>query len=161
MSDHLPDPESPRGGATDDGHTEEYPTVDRHARDVRSTDRAWLAGDDSGDATRSGSARRRTGSASGCPLAALVALLLVAGGFWGGAALEKSHAAAARAALRAWRPASDRRGRQAPERQGASASIAALPACSPAPPRRATGTISVVDGNTLYVDAPRRGRSSR
>lgn len=146
MSDHLPDPESPRGGATDDGHTEEHPTVtDTLANPVDG--RGWLAGDDSGDADEEWVSQTTHGIRLAVPAAALVALLLVAGGFWAGAALQKSQGgsssgvAGVAARFRAGAGTGTTGGSGASRFAGLFASTAA-----------AAGTISVVDGNTLYVD---------
>ena len=83
------------------------------------------------------------------PVAALLAVVLVAGGFWGGAELQKNQGGsssslagvAARFRSAAGAGATGATGSTASRFGGLFASTAA-----------AAGTISVVDGNTLYVD---------
>jgi hypothetical protein len=83
----------------------------------------------------------------GGPAAALVALVLVAGGFWGGAALQKSHGGSTSALAGV---AARFRTAAGTGATGTAASrFAGLFGGSTA---ATAGTISVVDGNTLYVE---------
>ena len=89
MSDHLPDPESSGRWPLDDGHTEEYPTI-AHALATPLDRPEWLAGDDAGDADEEWVSQTTHGIRLGMPVAALLAVVLVAAGFWGGAELQKN-----------------------------------------------------------------------
>jgi hypothetical protein len=79
------------------------------------------------------------------PLAALAASALVAGGFWGGAAVEKGHASTSGAAAAL---AARFRGGAAGGFAGGAAGFGSATGGTTA---AATGTVSVVDANTLYV----------
>jgi hypothetical protein len=147
LSDHLPDPESFGRAPLDDGHTEEYPTIANAL--ATPLDRPnWLAGDDAGDADEEWVSQTTHGIRLGMPVAALLAVVLVAAGFWAGAELQKNQGGpssslaglAARFRGAAGAGATGATGSTA-SRFGGFASTAA-----------ASGTISVVDGNTLYVD---------
>jgi hypothetical protein len=91
------------------------------------------------------------------PLAGLLAVLLVAAGFWGGAALEKSHGGgssggAASAASFAARFRGLRAGAAGGGAGGAAAGGAGgFAGFGGAAAAGTSGTISIVDGNTLYV----------
>jgi hypothetical protein len=89
------------------------------------------------------------------PTAAIVLVLLVAAGFWGGAVVEKSHrssSSTAGAALAA-RFRSAQAGGTGTSSSGAGGSFAAggFPGFGGASSSAATGTVSVVDGKTLYI----------
>jgi hypothetical protein len=90
MSEHPPDPERSPRAPLDDGHTEEYPAVTQTLA-APAGGAAWLAGEDGGDSDEEWVSQTTRGIRLGVPAAALLAIVLVAGGFWGGAALEKSH----------------------------------------------------------------------
>ena len=89
------------------------------------------------------------------PVAALAALLLVAAGFWGGAVVEKDHGSSSAAAAQpqASPLGSGRRATGATGASGATGAGAASGGFSGfgGATSAAAGTISVVDGNTLYV----------
>jgi len=155
VSDDLPDTESSARWPLDEGHTEEYPTITQPL--AGPLDRPdWLAGDDAGgggDADDEWVSQTAHGIRLGIPVAALAAVVLVAAGFWGGAELQKSQGgtssslagAAARFRSAAGAGATGATG----SRTGAAGSrFGGLVASAAA----AAGTISVVDGNTLYVD---------
>ena len=88
MSDHGPDPES-SAESIEDGNTEDHPTV-TEAISTPHDGPGWLVGDDGGDSAEEWVSQTTHGIRLAVPAAALVALLLVAGGFWAGAALQKS-----------------------------------------------------------------------
>ena len=146
MSDQIPDTESASRAPRDDGHTEEYPTVTQTLATPLEGP-GWLAGDDAGDSDEEWVSQTTHGIRLGVPAAALLAVVLVAGGFWGGAELQKSQGgsssslAGVAARFRSAAGATGAAGSTASRFGGLFASTAA-----------ATGTISVVDGNTLYVD---------
>jgi hypothetical protein len=95
------------------------------------------------------------------PTAALVALLLVGGGFWAGAALQKSHgsssssgagsAASFLSRLRSTAGASGATGTGQTGTTGAGAGATGAGGFGLGSSAAATGTISVVDGKVLYV----------
>lgn len=77
------------------------------------------------------------------PIAAMLAILFVAAGFWGGVTLEKNHGASGSAASLASRFRSARSGTTSTTGASGFGGFTSSSA--------ATGTISVVDGNTLYI----------
>lgn len=77
------------------------------------------------------------------PIAVLLALLFAAGGFWGGVALEKNHGSSGSAASVASRFRSARSTTTGTTGASGFAGFTSTAA--------AAGTISVVDGNTLYI----------
>ncbi len=144
MSDEEPRPENPTlptdPGA---GQTEEYPTMSEPPipplayGEEADEDDEWLS---------TGSAR---GIRLSVPVALLVAVLLVGGGVWGGATLEKNHGGSSGVAASL---ASRFRGL----RSGATGATGALGGsgfsfAGGGAAAGTTGTISVVAGNTLYV----------
>jgi len=144
LSHDLPGPENSGRWPLDDGHTEEHPTTaNALATPLEQPD--WLAGDEVGE-DEEWVSQTTHGIRLAIPVAALTAVVLVAGGFWGGAELQKSQggtssplasvAARFRSALGAGATGAGGAGFA-----GRFASTAA-----------AAGTISVVDGNTLYVN---------
>ena len=152
MSDNPPGPESSGPPPLDDGHTEEYPTVTQALATPRDGETGWLAGDDGGDSDDEWVSQTTHGIRLGLPAAALLAVLLIAGGFWGGAALQKSQNGSSSSTLA---------GVAARFRSAAAGAVGATGAAGSAASRfgglfgsaaAAAGTISVVDGNTLYVD---------
>jgi hypothetical protein len=146
MSDHLPDPESSGGRAIDDGHTEEHPTVTETLATPLDGP-GWLAGDDADESDEQWVSQTTHGIRLAVPAAALLAVVLVAGGFWAGAALQKSQGgsssavAGVAARFRSAAGAGATGGSAASRFGGLFASSAGT-----------AGTISVVDGNTLYVN---------
>jgi hypothetical protein len=86
----------------------------------------------------------RRGIRLGFPAAALIALLVAAAGFWGGAALQKSHGTSSSSAASGL--AARFRGAAAPGATGAGPGAGFGGGAA-----GTTGTISVVDGKTLYV----------
>jgi len=146
MSDNPPDQESTAGRPVDDGHAEEYPTGTQTL--VAPLDGpGFLTGDDGGDSDEEWVSQTTHGIRLGMPAAALVALVLVAGGFWGGAELQKSQGGSSTSALAG--VAARFRSAAGTGATGAAGSrFGGLFASTAA----AAGTISVVDGNTLYVD---------
>jgi hypothetical protein len=141
LSDHLPDPESSGRWPLDDGHTEETPTI-ANALDQPE----WLAGDEAGDADEEWVSKTTHGIRLGVPVAALLAVVLVAAGFWGGAELQKSHSGTSTTSLAG--VAARFRSAAGAGATGATGSrLGGLFASTAA----AAGTVSVVDGDTLYV----------
>lgn len=153
MSDHLPDPESSGRQPLDDGHTEEYPTI-AHALATPLDGPEWLAGDDGGDADEEWVSQTTHGIRLGVPVAALLAVVLVAGGFWGGAELQKNHSGGTTSALAS--VAARFRSTAGAGATGATGSTGSTASRFGgggfASSAAAAGTISVVDGDTLYVD---------
>jgi hypothetical protein len=147
MSDHLPDPESSGQPPLDDGHTEEYPTVTQTLA-TPPDGPGWLAGDEAGDSDEEWVSQTTHGIRLGVPAAALLAVLLIAGGFWVGAALEKSQNGGSSSALAGVAA----RFRSAAGATGAAGSAASRFGGLFASTAAATGTISVVDGDALYVN---------
>jgi len=150
MSDHLPDPERSGRWPLDDGRAEEQPTVTQPLA-TPPDEPGWLAGDDGGDSDEEWVSQTTHGIRLGMPAAALLALVLVAGGFWGGSALQKNQGSSSTGALvgvaARFRSAA---GAGATGAAGAAGSrFAGLFGGSTA---AAAGTISVVNGDTLYVD---------
>ena len=147
MSDQLPDPESSGRSPLDEGHADEYPTT-ANALATPLDQPGWLAGDGDGDADEEWVSQTTHGIRLAIPVAALAAVVLVAAGFWGGAELQKNQGGtstslaglAARFRGAAGAGATGATG-SLTSRFGGFASTAA-----------AAGTISVVDGNTLYVN---------
>jgi len=88
------------------------------------------------------------------PVAGLIAVLLVAGGFWGGAAVEKSHMGSSAASAGGAGAGLASRFRAAFANGGAGTTGAGGGASFGGSGAAATGTISVVDGKTLYVSGP-------
>ena len=89
MSDDLPDPERSGRSPLDEGHSAEYPTT-AHALATPLDPPKWLADDDAGDEDEEWVSQTTHGIRLGIPVAALAAVVLVAGGFWGGAELQKN-----------------------------------------------------------------------
>ncbi len=146
MSDHGPDPES-SAESIEDGNTEDHPTV-TEAISTPHDGPGWLVGDDGGDSAEEWVSQTTHGIRLTVPAAVLVALVLVAGGFWAGAALQKGQGssssggvAGVAARFRAAAGAGATGGSGASRFAGLFGSTAA-----------AVGTVSVVNGNTLYVD---------
>ena len=148
MSDQIPDTESSSRAPLDDGHsTEGYPTS-AQALATPLDQPESLAGDDAGDADEEWVSQTTHGIRLGMPVAALLAVVLVAAGFWGGAELQKNHSgtssslAGVTARFRSAAGAGATGATGASRFGGLSASTAA-----------AAGTITVVDGDTLYVSS--------
>jgi len=149
MSDHLPGPEDSGRWPLDDGHAEEDPTVTQTLA-TPPDEPGWLARDDAGDSDEEWVSQTTHGIRLGVPAAALLALVLVAGGFWGGAALQKSHGGSTSTlAGVAARFRSAAGGVGATGTAGVAASRFGGLFASTA---GTVGTISVLDGNTLYVE---------
>jgi hypothetical protein len=86
------------------------------------------------------------------PVAALLALVLLGAGFWGGAALEKSHnGGSSGAGAAAGFAARFRSGRSGAATGTSGASGFSFPGGGFGSSSAASGTISVVDGDTIYV----------
>jgi hypothetical protein len=153
LSDDSPSLESSAAWPSDGGRTEEYPTVP-HTPTAPLEGADLLASDGSDDADEEWVPQTTRGIRIGVPAAVLLAIVLVAGGFWGGAALEKSHAGTSSSVL----------GTLASRFRSAATGASGASGASGAAGFRfggglggsgaaATGTISVVDGDTLYVEA--------
>ena len=142
MSDHDPTPE---GVPPVEGHTAEYPTV---VSGLELDELSFgAAADEDDEWPVKGPAR---GVRLAVPAAALLALLLVAAGFWCGAIVEKRHAASsanggAAAAFARFRSIGGTTGAS-----GASGP-AGFPGGFGGSTAGTTGTISVIDGDTLYI----------
>ncbi len=150
-------------GPTGAGETEEYPTLASGATtpdDLLTSPHYEEEGDDEWPIR--GPAR---GLRLSLPAAAIATLLLVAGGFWGGAALEKSHAGSSSASAASSFAARFRAaaaggttttgtsttgttGRAGAAGGGFGGFGGGFGGASSA---AATGTVSVVDGKTLYI----------
>jgi len=152
MSDHLPGPENSGVGPLD-GYAEEDPTATK-TLPIPPDGPGWLVGDDAGDSDEEWVSQTTHGIRLGVPAAVLIALVLVAGGFWGGAALQKSHSGGSTSALAsvAARFRSAAGGVGATGTAGAAASRFAGLFGGTAGAAGTVGTISVVNGNTLYVE---------
>jgi len=141
MSDHSQDPES------SEGHTEEY-AAGTQTLATPGDGPGWLAGDDAGESDEEWVSETTHGIRLGLPAAGLLALVLVAGGFWGGAELQKSQGGSSTSALAG--VAARFRSAAGTGATGAAGSrFAGLFGGSTA---ATAGTISVVNGNTLYVN---------
>jgi len=149
MSDHLPDPESSGRWPLDDGHTEEHRAVTQTLA-TPPGEPGWLAGDDGGDGDEEWVSQTTHGIRLGVPAAALVALVLVAGGFWGGAALQKSQGGSSTGAL-AGVAARFRSAAGGVGATGAGAAASRFGGLFGGSTAATAGTISVVDGDTLYI----------
>jgi hypothetical protein len=148
MSDHLPGPKDSDPSPLD-GHVEADPTVTQ-TLPAQADGPAWPDGDDGDEEWVSTTTR---GIRLGVPAAVLIALVLVAGGFWGGAALQKSHGGATSTlASLAARFRSGAAGTGATAAAGAGASRFGGLFGGGAGIAGTAGTISVVNGDTLYVD---------
>jgi hypothetical protein len=155
MSDHLPDPEHPGRSPLDDVRAAEDPTVTQTLA-TPSDGPGWLASDDAGDSDEEWVSQTTRGFRLGVPAAALIALVLIAGGFWAGSALEKSHGGSSTSASAlagvAARFRSAAGGLGATATAGAAASRFGGLFGGAGAAAGTAGTISVVNGNTLYVD---------
>lgn len=150
MSEHPPGPDGSAGWPLDEGPTEEHPTI-RHALATPLDGPAWAAGDGAGEADDEEWVSQTThGVRVGAPLAVLLTIVLVAAGFWGGAELEKSHNGGGSASLLG-SLASRFRSAGATGASGASGAGGTRFGGFGGSAAAATGTISVVDGDTLYV----------
>jgi hypothetical protein len=150
VSDQPPDPVNAGGARPDEGATEERPTI-AGTLTASLDGSGWAAGEDAGDADEEWVSQATHGIRLGVPVAALLAVVLIAGGFWGGAALYKSHGGASTGSLAGFAA----RLRSAVGASGATGATASrfggfggLGGSAAA----AIGTISVVDGDTLYVE---------
>ncbi len=153
MSDDDPNPPEP--SEPDLGRTEEYPTIASGLEAPTAVDEGLPledGGEDDDWPTR-GPAR---GIRLGVPFAGLLAVLLVAAGFWGGAVLEKNHGSStlgggngglAGLAARFRAAAAGATGATGATGASGGSGFPGFGGSSSA----AAGTISVVDGDTLYV----------
>jgi hypothetical protein len=145
-----PAPAAPSAGAT-----EEYPTLaGAYPTATVEPDGITPYADSDPDADLDWVPRRTGGIRLAIPIAALIAVLLVAGGFWGGAALEKSHGGGSGSGLAslASRFRTARGGTSTTGGTGATGATGfAGFGGTGASTSAASGTISVVDGDTLYV----------
>jgi hypothetical protein len=141
-SAHDPTSGSARRDQPDQSHSEEQPRAD-YPTGASSLAAPPEPGSPEQDASQDdewavkGGAR---GVRLGLPLAGLLAVALVATGFWGGAALEKSHGVASVGGA----------GGFAGRIRGGGGGFSFGGGANAAAPGTA-GTISVIDGNTLYV----------
>lgn len=148
MSDQSDDTQA--GGAEPDaGETAEYPTLVYNP--PASTPAAPADADDDGEADEEWVVRATGGIRLAMPVAALLAVLLVAAGFWGGALVEKNHGggsggSAASLAAR-FRSARGGSGGTGTSTTGGAGGFFGAGGSSSA----TSGTISVVNGKTLYV----------
>ena len=150
MSDDLPDPRSPGGRPIDDGDPEESATATQTLA-TAPDERGWLAG----DADEEWVSQSTHGIRLGLPAAALIAVVLLAGGFWAGSALQKSHSGGTSTGGLAGLAARFRSaaGAGATGAAGTGASrFGGLFAAGAAGAAGTVGTISVLKGDTLYVD---------
>ena len=149
MTDHG---QAPEGSHPAEGHTEEYPTIASGLDAPAETAGGLPFPEEADDAWPvRGPAR---GIRLGVPVAALLAVLLVAAGFWGGALVEKRHGGSSSSGGRAGGSgfAARFRAAAAAAATGATGATGAgdFPGFGGAS-SAAAGTISVVDGDTLYV----------
>jgi hypothetical protein len=152
MTDRTPDTESPGGRPVDERQTEEYPGVaETHTTQLDGPQ--WPDDDDAGSKDEEWVSQTTSGIRLGLPLACLCAILFVAGGFWAGAELEKSHAGSGTGSLESLATrfrsglGSGATGASGAGGSGGLGGFAGLGGSG-----ATTGTISTVDGNKLYVD---------
>ena len=148
MSDHLPGPESSSSVPLDDGQTEEHPTIAQELATPLDQP-GWLAGEDGDDGDEEWVSQTTRGIRLGVPVAALIAVVLIAAGFWGGAELQKNQGGGTSTSLAGL--AARFRGAAGAGATGATGSLASRFGGF-ASTAAAAGTITVVDGNTLYVN---------
>jgi hypothetical protein len=154
MSDHEHEsPPASTPGADPVEQTQEFPTIaGTLTAPGYESEPPYLPADEDDEWLERGPAR---GIRLGVPVAALIAVVLVAAGFWGGAAVEKNHAgsssggvAGLAARFRGLRGAggtgTTTTGTAGTTTTGAAGGFGAAAAGT-------TGTVSVVAGNTLYV----------
>jgi hypothetical protein len=152
MTDHTPDIESPGTRSVDDMRTEEQRGVPE-ALTTQLDGPQWSDDHDAGSRDEEWVSQTTRGIRLGLPLACLCAILLVAGGFWAGAELEKSHAGSGTGSLASLAArfrsglGSGATGASGAGGLGGLGGFAGLGGSG-----ATTGTISTVDGNTLYVD---------
>lgn len=155
MTDQTPDTESPGARPVDDRQTEEHPGV-AETLTTQLDGPQWPDDDDAGSRDEEWVSQTTSGIRLGLPIACLCAILLVAGGFWAGAELEKSHAGSGTgslASLAARFPSglgSGATGASGARGSGGPGGFAGLGLGGGG---ATTGTISTVDGNSLYVQA--------
>jgi hypothetical protein len=152
MTDRTPDTESPGGRPADERQTEEHPSV-AETLTTQLDGPQWPDDDDAGSQDQEWVSQTTSGIRLGLPLACLCAILLVAGGFWAGAELEKSHAGSGTSSLASLAArfgsglGSGATGASGARGFGGLGGFAGLGGSG-----ATTGTISTLDGNTLYVD---------
>jgi hypothetical protein len=147
--------EAPGLAHPDEGHTEEYPTIaGTLSAPEEGAGEAPPVGE---DADEEWVVRTTRGIRLAVPVAALLALLLVAAGFWGGAVVEKRHGssgagiAGLAARFRAGRTGAAGATSTTSTTGTAGAAGFGFGGGGFATSSAATGTISVVDGDTLYI----------
>ncbi len=128
-----------------DAHTSEYPTLGGEE-----VSPAFSGAEPEGDDEDEWPVRAPAkGIRLGIPAAAMVAVTLVALGFWGGAVAQKSHSTATGTGAAAGFAARLRNA--ASGGTGANGAGFQLPGTGTGGSNGTTGTISVVDGDTLYI----------
>jgi hypothetical protein len=141
VSDPPPNPETFAPSSGDDAHAAQPgPAAGTLATPLEQP--AWPAGEDAGEEWVT---QTKRGIRVGFPAAALLALVLLAGGFWAGAALQKSQGSGS--STLAGVAARLRSALGAGATGGAGSRFGGLFAGGGA----TVGTISTVDGDTLYV----------
>jgi endonuclease YncB( thermonuclease family) len=148
LSEHSQTPHSSSARTHDDGDSwSEDPTAEHTSASLGGPASPPPAVSESGDTDEEWVTRSTHGIRLGMPAAALVAVVLIAAGFWGGAELEKNHSSGATNSLASLAA----RFRPGPASAGATGSSGAPFAGFPGSTAAATGTVSVVDGDSLYV----------
>jgi hypothetical protein len=151
MTDRTPHPEGKGEWVLDERQTQEHPSV-AETLTTQLDGPPWPDTDNAGSQEEEWVGQTTSGIRLGLPIACLCAILLVAGGFWVGAVLEKSHAGSGTSSLASLAA----RFRSGLGSGAAGASGASGPAGLGGFPGlgsgATTGTISTVDGSTLYVE---------
>jgi hypothetical protein len=152
MTDRTPDTEGPGGEPAAERRTEEHPGV-AETLTTQLEGPPWPDDDGGGSQDEEWVSQTASGIRLGLPLACLCAILLIAGGFWAGAELEKSHAGSGTSSLASLADrfrsglGSGATGASGAGGFGGLGGLAGLGGSG-----ATTGTISTVDGDTLYVD---------
>jgi hypothetical protein len=152
MTDQTPDNESPGARPAEDRQTQENPGV-AETLTTQLAGPQWPDDDDVGSRDEEWVSQTTSGIRLGLPLACLCALLFVAGGFWAGAELEKSHTGSGTgslASLAARFRSGLGTGATGASGAGGSGGLGGFAGLGGS--GATIGTISTVDGNTLYVD---------
>jgi Domain of unknown function (DUF5666) len=127
-----------------------YPPVDPGATDTE-TGTLLSDVDDDPEADAEWVVQTTRGVRLALPIAGLLAVLLVAAGFWGGVAIEKNHGGSSRGASLASLAARFRSGRTGAGGTSTTGGGGFGGLGGFSSNAAATGTVSVVDGKTLYV----------
>jgi hypothetical protein len=147
MSDHPAQDENRGGWPTDERQTDEYPTI-AQTLTMPLDEPVWRGEDEANPLDEEWVSLTRSGIRLGMPVAALLAIVLLAGGFWAGAALEKSHGTGGSSSLASL---AARIGGGAGAGATGATGLRGFPGVGGGSTAATAGTISVVDGDTLDV----------